>query len=105
MIAVFVTSWVRPSPILQVAIIADWDTMFPLALMIMMFIPTLQTATRLPSVDPDVAKTPTIVALCKPTLGSVNFELYNHVTEYCQFEGFWSLSLTRQLLFTPNKYS
>jgi hypothetical protein len=28
-------------------------------------------------VHPDVAKTLTVVALCKPVLGSISFDLYN----------------------------
>jgi hypothetical protein len=42
---------------------------------------TPQAARSLPAVHPDVAKTLTIVALCKPFLESINFDLYNYVTE------------------------
>jgi hypothetical protein len=49
--------------------------------MMAMTTPTTQAARRLPAVYPYVAKTLTIVALCKSVLGSVNFDLYNYFTE------------------------
>jgi hypothetical protein len=47
---------------------------------------TRQGARRLPAVHTDVVT----VTLCKPVLGYVSFDLYNYVTECCQFEDFWS---------------
>jgi hypothetical protein len=55
-----------------------------------MFTPTLQAAKRLPAAHPDMAKTLIIVALCKPVLGSISVDLYDCVTECCQFDDFWS---------------
>jgi hypothetical protein len=41
-------------------------------------------------VHPDVAKTLAIVAVRKPVLRSIRFDLYNTFTECCKFEDFWS---------------
>jgi hypothetical protein len=43
------------------------------------------------AVLPVVTKTLAIAALLMPVLGSISFDLYNYVTECCQFEDFWSL--------------
>jgi hypothetical protein len=88
MTAASVSRWVRLFPILQVAIAAGWDTFW--ALTVAMNTPTPQAAKRLPAVHPDVAKTLTTVALYKPFSGSISFDLYNYVTECCQFEDFWN---------------
>jgi hypothetical protein len=58
--------------------------------MVVMTSPIPQAARRLPAVHPDMTKMLTIIALYKPILGSISFDLYNYVTEYCQFEDFWS---------------
>jgi hypothetical protein len=93
MIAASVTFWVRWFPVLRVAVAADWDTLWVLflwALTRAMSTPKPQAARRLLAVHPDVARTLTIVALCKPVLESIPFDLYNYITECCQFENVWS---------------
>jgi hypothetical protein len=54
--------------------------------------PIPQAARRLPAVHPDVTKTLTIVALCKPVLRFTIFDLYKYVTECFQFEDFLFLA-------------
>jgi hypothetical protein len=78
---------------LQVAIAAGWDTLCILFLWVLMMAvptPTPKAARTLPAVYPNVTRTLIIVALYKPVLGSVSFDLYNYAIEYCQFEDFWS---------------
>jgi hypothetical protein len=53
--------------------------LFLWALMMAMSTPTSQAAKRLPAVHPDAAKTLTTIALCKPVLGSLSFNLYDCV--------------------------
>jgi hypothetical protein len=45
--------------------------------------PYTQAARRLPALHTDVARMLTIVALCKPILEFIIFDLYNYVMECC----------------------
>jgi hypothetical protein len=90
MTAVSVTFWARRFLVLQVAIAAGWDSESCFSRHSWWRCPPPQLASRLSAVHPHMAKTLTIVALCKPVLGSVSLDSYKNVTDCCQFENFWS---------------